>query len=401
MPTLDLSYLCRMLSELSGVPVRLYAHDERIAFFSPVTLAHDPYEICRAEVEQIAASVGYYIMPHDYVYGVLRTGDHRIVIGPTAEIPPSDRALRELAFLCGVSKGETASFLASMRAIVPHPRDSLLSMLLPFHYVLNGEKRELIDLTINPSEQTEIKQQVEHRRTQRLYDAPPPVTHNSVEIEQTLTDIVRHGDSEALRLWTASAPTVRSGILAGDQLRQMRNLLIVTATLVSRAAIEGGMTPNEAYALSDAYIQRVEKLTSQSAITNLQFHMITEFTERVGRLRQSDGASKLRLAAMNYVQQHLSEPIKTADLAKELFLSRTYLSAKFKEETGETLTDFILGEKTTEAKRLLRYSDRSISAIGAYLGFSSPGHFSRVFKKYTGITPNEYRERSVSICFPF
>ena len=66
---------------------------------------------------------------------------------------------------------------------------------------------------------------------------------------------------------------------------------------------------------------------------------------------------------------------------------------KFKEETGENLTDFVLQEKTAEAKRLLRYSDKSLTAIGAYLGFSSPGHFSRVFKKYAGVSPREYRER--------
>lgn len=70
-----------------------------------------------------------------------------------------------------------------------------------------------------------------------------------------------------------------------------------------------------------------------------------------------------------------------------------YLSAKFKEEAGETLTDFIWKEKTEEAKRLLRYSDKPVTAIGSYLGFSSASHFSRVFKSYVGNTPSEYREK--------
>ena len=74
-------------------------------------------------------------------------------------------------------------------------------------------------------------------------------------------------------------------------------------------------------------------------------------------------------------------------------MSRPYLSAKFKKEAGETLTDFIWKEKTEEAKRLLRYSDESFSSIGAYLGFSSPGHFSQVFRKYTEKTPSEYKDR--------
>ena len=74
-------------------------------------------------------------------------------------------------------------------------------------------------------------------------------------------------------------------------------------------------------------------------------------------------------------------------------MSRPYLSARFRDETGETLTVFILKEKVEEAKRLLRYSDKTFSVIGSYLGFSSPGHFTQIFKKYTGRTPTEYREK--------
>ena len=74
-------------------------------------------------------------------------------------------------------------------------------------------------------------------------------------------------------------------------------------------------------------------------------------------------------------------------------MSRPSLSKKFKEDPGENIADFILKEKTEEAKRLLRYSDKSLTAIGSYLGFSSASHFSRVFKTYVGSTPSEYREK--------
>ena len=73
-------------------------------------------------------------------------------------------------------------------------------------------------------------------------------------------------------------------------------------------------------------------------------------------------------------------------------MSRPYLSAKFSREAGISLTDFILKQKTEEAKRLLRYSDKSAAAISSYLGFSQ-SHFSRVFRKYSGKTPAEYRDK--------
>ena len=59
----------------------------------------------------------------------------------------------------------------------------------------------------------------------------------------------------------------------------------------------------------------------------------------------------------------------------------------------ENIADFILKEKTEEAKRLLRYTDKSLAAISAYLGFSSQSHFSRVFRQYAEITPGEYRAK--------
>jgi AraC-like DNA-binding protein len=83
------------------------------------------------------------------------------------------------------------------------------------------------------------------------------------------------------------------------------------------------------------------------------------------------------------------------EIVSKKHLSRPYLSRKFIEETGESLTNFILKEKTEEAKRLLRYSDKTLTAISNYLGFSSQSHFSRVFKKFTGSAPGEYRAKYV------
>lgn len=93
------------------------------------------------------------------------------------------------------------------------------------------------------------------------------------------------------------------------------------------------------------------------------------------------------------MQKHLTEPVDIDAPAKVVFVSRTHLAVKFKKETGRTLSDFVLKEKIEEGKRLLRYTDKSISAIAAYLGFSSQSHFANVFRKYANSPPNEYRLR--------
>ena len=203
--------------------------------------------------------------------------------------------------------------------------------------------------------------------------------------------MVRKGDTAALGEWIKSAPAVRGGILAPEQLRQMKNTFIVSTTLVSRAAIRGGMDAEDAFSLSDAYIQKCELQRSPEAITNLQYHMIMNFTEKVNELRLGGNPSKLIMDVINYIQQHLSTAITTQEIADALFLSRPYLSLKFKEETGQTLSDFITQYKINEAIRLLKYSNKPILSIAVYLGFSSQSHFTRVFKKSTGKTPGEYR----------
>ena len=211
--------------------------------------------------------------------------------------------------------------------------------------------------------------------------------------EQMLMGMVRKGDTAALKEWIAQAPAIRGGVLAEEQLRQRKNTFIVSATLVSRAAIRGGMDVDEAFSHSDSYIRQCELLSSPWDIMNLQYRMILDYTQRVERLHLGKHPSKLTVDVANYIQKHLSEPITVDQIAGHLFLSRPYLSRKFKEGTGESLTDFILKEKTEEAKRLLRYSDKPVTAIGSYLGFSSASHFSRVFKSYVGSTPTEYREK--------
>ena len=394
MNTVNLPYICRTLATLSGVPTRVFEGDNLKFFHSLVTIPKDPVELFWDEIQAVTDHVGYFITPRFYLYGIINSGNIKIVVGPTAQIAAGDQSLRELAFQAGVPKDETQAFVEGMKSIMPIPLESLLMMLCPINYILNDEALELKDITIHDAEQDAIKKRVEHRRTEKVYETQAQsFQHNTLQLEETLMDMVRRGDSAALRAWVSQAPAVRGGVVAADALRQQKNTFIVTATLASRAAIRGGMDSEDALSLSDAYIQRVETLSSHSAITNLQLNMVLEFTEQVEKVRRGGNPSRLAVDVANYVQHHLSEPISTEKLADELYLSRTHLSRKFKSETGMTLTDFILNEKTEEAKRLLRYSDKSIAAIGEYLGFSSHGHFARVFKKYAGLAPNEYREK--------
>ena len=391
---INLPYLCTTIGNLSGVPVRIFEGESLIFYYSQAYLPRDPMAVYRDQVFAVKAHVGYITTPHFHYYGIVNSGQTKIVIGPTRQITETDQELRELAFRSDVAADDMEDFVAGMKSIVRMPFESILQMLCTMNHVLNGETLSLKDITIYDAEQEKLlKAQGRQQAAQKLSAQADESLHNTLDQEQALLRMVRKGDTAALKEWINHAPAIRGGVLAKEQLRQKKNTFIVAVTLVSRAAIRGGMDVEDAFSHSDSYIQQCELLSSPSDILNLQYRMVLDYTERVERLHLGKHPSKLTVDVANYIQRHMSEPITTEKIAKELFLNRSYLSRKFKEETGETLTDFILKEKTEEAKRLLRYSDKPLTAISSYLGFSSASHFSRVFKAYVGSTPSEYREK--------
>ena len=395
MKDVDLRYLCTMIGNLSGNPIRVYRGSEQLFYYDIVKLPKDPMTLYREEIWAIRSRVGYFSTQQFSYYGVVNSGGIKIILGPARQIANSDQELRELAFCADVAQEDVPAFLSGMKSIIPMPLESVLQMLCTVNYILNDEKLELKDIAIYDAEQSSLKESMQRQKAE-THPQTDAVPHNTYELEQTILNMISHGDTAALHEWSSAAPAVRGGVLAKDQLRQLKNTFVVTATLASRAAIRGGLSVEDALSLSDSFIQSCEMLTAPDKIINLQYHMIFEFAERVERIRIGKAPTKLSVAVANYVQHHLSERISADEIAKELYLSRPHLSAKFKAETGETLTDFILKEKTEEAKRLLRYTDKTGTAIAAYLGFSSLGHFSRVFKKYAGKTPREYREKCSS-----
>ena len=152
-----LLYLCRTIGNLSGIPARVYSGEELLCFHSVVPLPRDPMDLFRSEIMSISDHIGYFITPRFHLYGIVNAGPVRFVIGPTAQIMAGDQSLRELAFELDVPHEETQPFVDAMKAITRMPFDSLLLMLCPVNYFLNGEMLELKDIAIRGADQTAIK----------------------------------------------------------------------------------------------------------------------------------------------------------------------------------------------------------------------------------------------------
>lgn len=100
---------------------------------------------------------------------------------------------------------------------------------------------------------------------------------------------------------------------------------------------------------------------------------------------------------IQFISNHVNEPIQVGDVADHIQRSRSYLTRKFKEELGFDISSFIMRCKLEEAKSLLTFSDKSLSEISSYLCFSSQSYFQNVFKKKYKMTPLQYRNQTKKI----
>ncbi len=95
-----------------------------------------------------------------------------------------------------------------------------------------------------------------------------------------------------------------------------------------------------------------------------------------------------------YLSNRIGENFRVEMLCHKFGYSRSYLSRHFQSKTGQTLASYAMSLKVDEAKRLIRETDLNFAEISTRLSFENPQYFSRVFKKKTGMTPTEFKNRA-------
>lgn len=110
---------------------------------------------------------------------------------------------------------------------------------------------------------------------------------------------------------------------------------------------------------------------------------------------ESEGKISRVERAKRYILSHLEEEISREDVAGFVYLHPDYLTKLFKDETGMTITDYIYEERMNLAKSLLLTTNQTIKDIAVRVGYSNFSHFSKMFARYFGMTPKEFRKYGI------
>ena len=224
--------------------------------------------------------------------------------------------------------------------------------------------------------------------------------HRSPTVEYSFYNAVKTGDMDSvIRNCKEDAfiDLKGTGVLSRNPLTNIKYHFVVTTAMITRYCIDGGLEPEQAYRLSDFYIQKLDGIHTVEEVQSLHDEMVMDYTKKMRRYFRDNTYSKHINASKEYIYSHIKERITIEDLADSLGVSASYLSRLFKKETGISVSAYIRRQKIEMAKNLLQYSDYSIIEIANRLSFSSQSHFIQQFREVTGMTPGKYRDEHYMI----
>ena len=137
----------------------------------------------------------------------------------------------------------------------------------------------------------------------------------------------------------------------------------------------------------DVHYHEIAQSTSYTLLMYL-LRMINKAHENIHENSQNEVLNR----ALDFIDKHYLENITLNKIAENCFISKYYLSHLFTQNMDTTIGKYILQKRLDESKRLLNFTELSISEIAHHSGFNDQSYFCRTFKKEFDITPGEYRQ---------
>ena len=175
-------------------------------------------------------------------------------------------------------------------------------------------------------------------------------------------------------------------------LYQTKIMLTVMNTLLRKAIERSNIHPYYIDEISSRYALMIENMVDEESWPLVQT-MVKEYCAYVRRYSLQQ-YSPLVQKVINTINLNLSDQLSPKSLAAMYYISPSYLSSLFKQDTGTTLTDFINTQRIQRAANLLSSTEQNISVVAEQVGILDVNYFTKMFKKSMGSTPTQYRRQS-------
>lgn len=225
---------------------------------------------------------------------------------------------------------------------------------------------------------------------QEKYSSPSDKYVYPMEVEKKLQNMIYNKDK------TGSQALLNELLghiyyYSGFDINIIKARILELVVILSRATIDAGADINEIFWFSNSYISELDRINTVEDLSvwiSGILHRYINYSFDFAMVKHSDVVYKV----MEYVKANYNKKLTLDEISKNVYLSKSYLSSMFKEETGHSLSAYINKVRVEKSKILLMDLSVSLVNIANMCGFEDQSYFTKVFKKMLGVSPKRYRD---------
>ena len=311
-----------------------------------------------------------------------------ILVGPFLMDEPDSILISTITKRYHISTNDALELYdeTSTLPVIPPAQVNHISHLLfyLFSNLIAESKKELLQNNQKLLQQSRINESIQRYKAENIQKDSYPY-----EKGKELLNKVKQGDSR-------EANAVLNDLLGyvlfseGNSLDIVKARAIELCSLLSRTAIEGGASTDTVLKLNNQFLQNLTGINSLDILCQKLQEIVEAFSESLFNSIPSKNSEIIK-KAMLYISEHFNTALALEDVAEQVHLHPSYFSSLFKQSTGSSFKEYLNMVRIEESKRLLANTDFSIIDIAVAVGFEDQSYFSKVFKKYTGLTPKQFR----------
>lgn len=312
-----------------------------------------------------------------------------ILAGPFLMDEADSVLIEDISKRYSYSTGELLELYDESKAIqfIPPAKVTHLSKMMYYMFagLISDSKQQLI---LNRSK---LHQQSRINESIQMYKTSGAVSSNTYpyEKERLLVSKLKTGD-------VMEAKALLNDLLGyvffsqGSNLEIIKSRSLELCSLLSRAAIEGGATSDSILKVNNQLLTIIPTLTNMDDLCYKLQEAIDAFTDCMFEHIPGKNSEIIK-KAIRYISQNYANALTLDIVANQVHLNPTYFSTLFKQSTGSSFKEYLNMVRVEESKRLLSNTDYSLIDIAIATGFEDQSYFTKVFKRYTGLTPKQFR----------